>query len=201
MCNPVEGRWPDGPSREGSIVKVKATDGTEIDVHIASPDGDPPYPTIVIIHDYFDPHVYYHELANRYAAQGYLAVVPNFFQRQGRLAEQTHELAGVRIGDVADQQVFDDFEVVLAHLEAGGLLGDLVLSGFCWGGRMTYLLAARHHEARLLVPFYGHLTAWTGPDGPHPGSPLDEASNIDTRVVGSYGGADDSIPLDQVRDM
>jgi carboxymethylenebutenolidase len=66
---------------------------------------------------------------------------------------------------------------------------------------MAYLLAARHPEAKLLIPFYGHLTAWTGPDGAHPYSPLDVAEKISAPVVGSYGADDDSIPLDQVRDM
>jgi carboxymethylenebutenolidase len=180
---------------------VACKDGTELNVHVSRPDGDPPFPTVVIIHDYFDCEVYYHRLADRYAGQGYLAVVPNFFHRHGHLAEQTHEAAGARIGDVTDAEVFEDFDVVLDHLRAEGLLGDLVISGFCWGGRMAYLLAARHPEAKLLVPFYGHLTAWSDAGGPKPGSPLREAAAIAARVVGSYGGDDESIPLDQVKEM
>jgi carboxymethylenebutenolidase len=201
MCNPTEGRWPEGPRRDGSDVKVKGADGTEFNVFIARPEGEPPYPTVLIIHDYFDPDVYYHELASRFAGAGYLGVCPNLYARHDRLPEQTHQAASQRIGAVTDQEVYDDVEAVLAYLRGEGLLGDLAITGFCWGGRMGYLVAARHPEVKLLIPFYGHLTAWSGPDGPQPGSPLDEAGRIKARVVGSYGGADDAIPLEQVAEM
>lgn len=201
MCNPLKGYWPEGPRREGTDVKVKGTDGVEFNVHIARPEGDPPYQTVLILHDYFDPEHYYHELASRYAGAGYLGVCPNLFQRQGPLADQTHEEAGKRIGAVADQQVFDDVDSVLGYLKAEGLLGDLLVTGFCYGGRMAYLVAARHPEVKLLVPFYGHLVAWTPPDGIQSGSPLEEADKISARVLGSYGGADASIPLDEVAEM
>jgi carboxymethylenebutenolidase len=170
-------------------------------VYVARPEGEPPYPTVLIIHDYFDPDVYYHELANRYAGAGYLGVVPNLFQRHGRLPEQSHEDAGKRIAAVSDQHVYDDVDSALDYLRSEGLLGDLAVTGFCWGGRMAYLVAARHPEVKLLVPFYGHLTAWTGPEGPKPDSPLEEADKIKARVVGSYGGADASIPLGEVNEM
>ncbi|MEA2647323.1 MAG: carboxymethylenebutenolidase [Chloroflexota bacterium] len=201
MCNPVEGRWPEGPSRKGTDVTVQCKDGTDFNVHVSRPDGEPPYATVLIVHDYFDCEVYYHELADRYAGQGYLAVVPNFFHRHGHLTEQTHEAAGQRIGDVSDAEVYEDFDVVLDYLRGEALLGDLVITGFCWGGRMAYLLTARHPEAKLLVPFYGHLTAWSGPDGPKPDSPLRAAADIKVPVVGAAIGADESIPLDQVREM
>jgi carboxymethylenebutenolidase len=91
--------------------------------------------------------------------------------------------------------------VTLEHLRAQGALGDLYITGCCWGGRIAYLLAARHPEVKLLVPFYEHLTAWSGPEGNKPYSPLEEASKITARVVGSYGGGDDSIPLTDVSQM
>jgi carboxymethylenebutenolidase len=81
------------------------------------------------------------------------------------------------------------------------LLGALALTGFCWGGRMAYLVAARHPEVKLLLPFYGHLTAWTGADGNKPYSPLEEAAKIKARVLGFYGGGDSSIPLEDVTKM
>ena len=201
MCNPLKGYWPEGPRREGTDVKVKGPDGVEFNVHIARPDGDPPYKTVLVIHDYFDPEHYYHELASRFAGAGYLGVVPHLFERQGPLSEQTHEVAGQRIGNVRDEQVFGDVDAVLEYLRTEGLLGDLVVCGFCWGGRMAYLLAARHPDVNLVLPFYGHLTAWTGPGGAHPNSPMGEAEKINAPVIGSYGGADASIPLDQVAEM
>jgi carboxymethylenebutenolidase len=201
MCNPASNYWPAKSKRAGENVEVPSHDGGKIPVHIARPEGDPPYPTMLIIHDYFDPDDYYFDLAEQYAAAGYLGVAPDFFHRQGDLSEQTHPAAGQRIPAVADDDVFKDVDAVLAYLKDQGLLGSLAITGFCWGGRMSYLLAARHPDTKLLVPFYGHLTAWSGADGNKPYSPLDEADGISAQVVGSYGGGDDSIPLDQVADM
>jgi carboxymethylenebutenolidase len=201
MCSPEPGHWPEGPRRSGHDIELKAKDGTTIPVHVCAPEGDGPWPTVLIVHDYYDPEHFYHELACRYAGAGYLGVVPDLFHRHGKLPEQTAEAAGSRIGAVSDQEVFDDVEVVLDHLAEHGQVSGLAITGFCWGGRMSYLLAARRQDVRLLLPFYGHLAAWSGPDGPKPHNPLDEAGRIEARVLGFYGGKDESIPLDGVREM
>ena len=201
MCNPASNYWPGKESRPGKTVQLNTPDGSTMNVHISRPEGDGPAPTMLVIHDYFDPDDYYFDLADQYAAAGYVAVCPDLFHRQGDLEEQTHESAGKRIGAVGDDDALGDVDFVLEYLGGQGLLGDLAITGFCWGGRLAYLVAARHRETRVLIPFYGHLTAWSGPDGNKPYSPLDEAGKIDAKVIGSYGGGDDSIPLDGVRDM
>lgn len=201
MCNPASNYWPGTEKRAGQNVQLKSRDGGEFTTHISHPEGDGPFPMMLIVHDYFDPDDYYFDLADQFAAAGYLAVCPDLFHRQGDLTEQTHEKAGARIGGVGDDQALDDLDVVLEHLRGEGLVGDLAVTGFCWGGRIAYLFAARHREVRALVVMYGHLGAWSGPEGNKPYSPLDEAAKIDARVIGSYGGGDESIPLDQVRDM
>jgi carboxymethylenebutenolidase len=201
MCNPSSNYWPAKETRKGEEITLTRRDGTSFEVHTSRPEGDGPYPAMLVIHDYFDPHDYYYDLADQFAAAGYLGVCPNLFERQGKLSEQTHEKAGERIGAVGDEQVLEDIDVVLEQLQSQGLLGDLAVTGFCWGGRLAYLFAARHPEVKVLVAFYGHLTAWSGPDGNKPYSPLGEAARIHARVIGSYGGGDDSIPLDQVADM
>jgi carboxymethylenebutenolidase len=201
MCNPASNYWPGTEERAGDNVQLKSRDGSEFTVHISRPEGEGPHPTMLIIHDYFDPDDYYFDLADQYAAAGYTGVCPDLFHRQGDLSEQTHEQAGQRIGSVGDDEAIDDLEVVLEHLKSEGLLGDLAVTGFCWGGRVAYLFAGRHREVKALVVMYGHLTAWSGPEGNKPYSPLDEAAKIDARVIGSYGGGDESIPLDQVADM
>jgi carboxymethylenebutenolidase len=201
MCNPNVNYWPGKETRPGENIELSGRDGTPFQVHVSRPDGSPPYPTVLIVHDYFDPENYYYDLADQYAGAGYLAVCPDLFARHGKLSEQSHETAGVRIGNVADDAVIEDLEVVLEHFRGEGLVGDLAVCGFCWGGRIAYLLAARHPEVKLVIAFYGHLTAWSGADGNKPYSPIEEASKINARVVGSYGGGDESIPLADVSQM
>src|SRR3981081_3619008 len=125
MCNPSANYWPGKEKRPGENIDLTSRDGHRFQVHVSRPDGEPPFKTMLIIHDYFDPEAYYYDLADQYAAAGYLAVVPNLFPRQGPIPEQTHEEAGKRIQDVDDERVFEDVDVVLDHLRAEGLLGDL----------------------------------------------------------------------------
>lgn len=201
MCNPASNYWPGKASRPGEHVELTSKDGTGFGVYLAKPDGEPPYSTVLIISDYFDPEHYYHDLAAQFAAEGHLAVVPEFFHRQGKLEAQDHEHASARIGGVSDQGVFDDVDATLDYLREQGLLGTLNVLGFCWGGRMSYLVAARHPEVKVLMPFYGYVVALSGPDGNKPDSPLEKAAEIQARVVGSYGGGDPSIPVAQVEEM
>ena len=198
MCNPTAGYWPGKATRAGENVTLTSRDGNDFTVRISRPEGEPPYPTVLIIHDYFDPEHYYFDLADQYASAGFLGVCPDLFHRHSKLPEQTHDEAGKRIPLVGDEEVFDDVDVTLDYLSNEGLLGGLALTGFCWGGRMAYLVAARHPEAKLLIPFYGHLTAW---GGNKPYSPLEEAGKIKARVIGFYGGGDPSIPLEDVTKM
>jgi carboxymethylenebutenolidase len=201
MCNPAVNYWPGKSSRPGENLTLTSREGAEYTVHVTRPEGEPPYPTVIILSDWFDPENYYVDLADQYAAAGYLGVCPDLFYRQGKLPAQTSEAAARRIAAVADNDVFADFDDTIEHLRAQGLIGDLAITGFCWGGRMAYLVAARHTEAKLLLPFYGHLAAMSGPDRNKPYSPLEEASKIESRVVGSYGGADESIPVEGVKEM
>jgi carboxymethylenebutenolidase len=198
MCNPASNYWPGKETRRGENVRLTGADGKSFEVHISKPEGNPPFATVLIIHDYFDPEHYYYDLADQYAAAGYLGVCPNLYERQGKLREQTHDEAGKRIGNVSDTQVFDDVDATLDHLQKEGLLGDLVITGFCWGGRIAFRLAARHPEAKLLMPFYGILAAAPGKDAVNP---FDEADQISCRVLGFYGAADGSIPVDLVKQM
>jgi carboxymethylenebutenolidase len=198
MCNPNANYWPGKQARAGASVELAGRDGARFSVHVSRPEGSPPFPTVLIVPDYFDPVGYCFDLADQYTGAGYLAACPDLFSRRGKLSEQMHEAAAARIDAVGDDAAIADLDVTLEHLRGEGLVGGLAVTGFCWGGRVAYLFAARHPEVKLLIPFYGHLTAWSGPDGNKPYSPLEEASKIQARVIGSYGGDDDGIPLADV---
>jgi carboxymethylenebutenolidase len=201
MCSPEAGFWPHDAQVRGSVESISVPGSSDMPVYVATPAGEGPWPTVLIIHDYFDPEHFYHALADHYAEEGFAAVVPHLFHRQESLPAQTHEAATERIGAVTDQGVFDDITATLGLIKERKLASGLALTGYCWGGRAAYLVAARFDDFQLILPFYGHLTAWSGPDGPKPYSPLDEAGKIHARVVGFYGETDESIPLDQVREM
>jgi carboxymethylenebutenolidase len=165
-------------------------------VYICKPDDAGPLPAVLIIHDWYDPEHYYHELACRYAGQGYIGVVPHLFHREGKLPDQNDEHASARIGKPDEAKVLADIDTTIDHLVKEGLMSDLVITGFCWGGRIAYVAAARHPEAKLLIPFYGIIAPFPGPP-----DPLDLAGQIKARVLGIYGDEDGYIPIEKAREM
>ena len=152
MCSPEAGFWPEDSPVHGSLKNVSVPDAGDMPVYVATPKGEGPWPTIVIIHDYFDPEHFYHALADHYAAEGFAAVVPHLFHRQEKLSEQTHQAASARIGSVTDEGVFDDIAETLRLIEQEGIATELALTGFCWGGRMEPLPAVALNPPKPLNP-------------------------------------------------
>jgi carboxymethylenebutenolidase len=81
----------------------------------------------------------------------------------------------------------------------GGNLKKVAITGFCWGGRITWLYAAQSKNVKAGVAWYGRLvgnaTALT------PKHPLDLAADLKAPVLGLYGGQDGGIPLTTVNQM
>jgi carboxymethylenebutenolidase len=93
-----------------------------------------------------------------------------------------------------------DLDAVLAWAATqGGDLDRLGVTGFCWGGRMTWLYAAHQPRLRAGVAWYGRLV------GPRtalaPRQAVDVAGELKAPVLGLYGGQDSGIPLESVEQM
>src|SRR5690606_13023038 len=80
----------------------------------------------------------------------------------------------------------------------GGNIDKAAITGFCWGGRITWLYAA-HGPVKAGVAWYGRLVG--NPTQATPRHPVDVAANLKAPVLGLYGAADRRIPLDTVERM
>jgi carboxymethylenebutenolidase len=83
--------------------------------------------------------------------------------------------------------------------EQGGDTARLGITGFCWGGRITWLYAAHQPGLKAAVAWYGRLTGPTS--ALQPKQPVDQAAHLYAPVLGLYGGRDQGIPLDTVDKM
>ena len=93
-----------------------------------------------------------------------------------------------------------DLDASVAWAKANG--GDrqrLGITGFCWGGRATWLYAAHNPALKAGVAWYGRLVGATTPL--QPTQPIDVAARLHAPVLGLYGGADAGIPLESVEQM
>jgi carboxymethylenebutenolidase len=168
----------------------------------AQPAGGKNLPTILVVSEIFGVHEHIADVCRRLAKLGYLAVAPELFARHGdprKLASVQDILSGI-VGKVADQEVMADLDAWAAWAKDNG--GDperLGITGFCWGGRQTWLYAAHNPNVRAGVAWYGRIDGEVNDRTPQ--WPLDVAGQIKGAVLGLYGGQDQGIPPDEVEMM
>jgi carboxymethylenebutenolidase len=180
-------------------VKIAAKDG-EICAYRAMPAGGKNLPTVILIHEIWSVHEYFKDLARRLAKLGYLAVAPDLFARQG-------DVSGLEIDDirkvvarVPDAQVLADLDAAAAWAaQNGGDPRQLAATGFCWGGRITWMYAAHNPRLKAAVAWYGPVARPATELTPR--HPVDIAADLEVPVLGLYGGADAGIPNDTVEKM
>ena len=168
----------------------------------AAPAGKTGLPVVLVVSEIFGVHEYIADLARRFARQGYLAIAPELFVRQGD-AQSYGEIAKLIaevISKVPDAQVMGDLDATVAWARAnGGDASKLGVTGFCWGGRITWLYSAHNPGVKAGVAWYGRLVGAASPVTPR--HPVDIAGALNGPVLGLYGGADTGIPLDTVETM
>lgn len=170
--------------------------------YLARPEGAGPFPGVVVIHEIFGLHEHIRDVARRFAHEGYLAVAPELYFRQG----DVHALSGFGeilelVRSVPDGPMLDDLAAMMALLrgmpECTGKVG---ATGFCWGGGATWLFAAHDPAPDAGVAWYGRIANWgSGPK--HPQDPIDAVDRIETPMLGLYGGRDSGIPVADVERM
>jgi carboxymethylenebutenolidase len=80
---------------------------------------------------------------------------------------------------------------------AKGSIDRVAITGFCWGGRITWLYAAHNPKIKAGVAWYGRLTG--DKNALNPQQPIDIAANLTVPVLGLYGGQDTGIPQDSIK--
>ena len=176
--------------------------GFKMPVYRSAPAGKTGLPVVLVISEILGVHEYIADVTRRLAQAGYLAIAPELFVRQGDPNEygEIAKLLVEVISKVPDAQVMNDLDACVAWAAAnGGNTDKLAITGFCWGGRITWLYAAHQPKLKAGVAWYGRLvgnaTAQT------PSHPLALVGQLKAPVLGLYGAADTGIPLDTVDKM
>lgn len=175
--------------------------GDRVRAYRAAPQGRSRLPVVLVVSEIFGVHAYIADVCRRLARAGYLAVAPDLFARQGDPTAYTEvsKLMSGLIAKVPDAQVLADLDGAVRW--AGADAGDLSkvgITGFCWGGRVTWLYAA-HGSVKAAVAWYGRLVGQASALTPR--QPVDLASGLKAPVLGLYGGQDAGIPADTIDRM
>ncbi|MGX9699804.1 dienelactone hydrolase family protein [Janthinobacterium lividum] len=177
-------------------------DGQAVPVYAAQPEGKTGLPVVLVISEIFGVHEHIADMARRFAKQGYLALAPDLFVRQGdptKVASIPELMKGI-IAKTPDAQVMADLDAVVAWAKQnGGDTSRLGITGFCWGGRITWLYAAHNPAVKAGVAWYGRLVG--EPTALQPSNPIDIAANLKVPVLGLYGGKDTGISQESIGKM
>ncbi len=168
----------------------------------AAPAGKAGAPVVLVISEIFGVHEYIADVARRFAKAGYFAIAPELFVRQGDATSygEVAKLIAEVISQVPDAQVMADLDASLAWARGQGAnVSRAAVTGFCWGGRITWLYAAHNPGIKAGVAWYGRLVGQPNPL--QPVHPVDVAGKLSGPVLGLYGEKDTGIPLDTVERM
>lgn len=176
--------------------------GFSVPFYYAAPQGKKNPPIILVVHEIFGVHAYIADTCRRLAQAGYLAIAPELFARQGQPSKYTEipKLIAEVVSKVPDAQVLTDLDAALVWAGAnGGNLSRVGITGFCYGGRMTWLYAAHNPQVRAGVAWYGRLLGTSSALSPQ--HPVDVVAKLNGPVLGLYGAQDTGIPLTTVNQM
>lgn len=184
-------------------VKVKTKDGKEMDAYRAMPATGTGFGTILVVQEIFGVHAHIADMCRRFAKAGYYAIAPELYFRQGDPKGYTEipKLIAEIVAKVPDEQVMGDLDACVAFAKGEGKAdtAKLGVTGFCWGGRITWLYAAYNPGVKAGVAWYGRVVGDATPFTPK--HPVDLAKDLKAPVLGLYGGADTGIPNDTVDKM
>ena len=176
--------------------------GEALPLFYAKPTSGKTLPTVLVVQEIFGVHEYIRDVCRRLAHLGYLAIAPELFFRQGDPSgiDNIDDILRNIVSRVSDAQVLSDLDACATWASSHG--GDperLGITGFCWGGRITWLYAAHNAKISAGIAWYGRLKGLTNDMTPR--HPIDIAEQLSVPVLGLYGGQDQGIPLDDVNEM
>ncbi|MCZ4059614.1 dienelactone hydrolase family protein [Pantoea sp. LMR881] len=177
--------------------------GENMPAFFAKPkEANAPLPVVLVVQEIFGVHEHIRDICRRLAIEGYLAIAPELYFREGD-PNDYHDIPTLfkeLVSKVPDTQVLSDLDHAANWASRnGGDMRRMGITGFCWGGRISWLYAAHNPQLRAAVAWYGRLIGdKTMKQQKHP---IDIAVDLTAPVLGLYGGQDEGIPLESVEQM
>jgi carboxymethylenebutenolidase len=185
-------------------VSIKGANGDMIDAYIAKPDGDGPFPGVLVAHHMPGWDEWTTEVVRRFAHNGYLAISPNLHHRAGpgplpEVVQRVRDAGGSR-----DDYVIGDLEAALDYMralpQASGKAGVI---GFCSGGRIAYMAGCKIQSLDAAVDCWGGNVV-KAPEELTPAQPqavVDMTADLSCPLIGFFGNDDANPDPTQVNTM
>lgn len=173
----------DDPAVQAGPVEFPGEDGATLLAYLARPQGDGPFPVVLVCHENrgLTPHI--EDVARRYAKADYVGLAVDLLSRQGGSAAVGADNVPGALGQSTPEQFVADFRSGVTYL-SGQPYADtarLGMVGYCFGGGVTWQVATQMPGLRAAIPYYG------------PPPPVEAVPNIQAAVLAIYGGLDSRI--------
>jgi carboxymethylenebutenolidase len=177
----------------GNFIDLKAADGFSFPAYVAQPQGKA-LGAVVVLQEIFGVNSHIRQVADGYAAAGYLAVAPATFHRVKPGVELGYTSDDVTAGAALKAQVealpapgvLQDIQAAIKHASQAGKVG---IVGYCWGGLLTWRAASLLDGLSAAAPYYGGgMTV-----------PPEIARKPKVPVMAHFGDQDQHIPIDTVK--
>ncbi len=175
--------------------------GDRLGAHLAVPGEPGRRPAVVVIQEIWGltPHI--KDVADRFAREGYVALAPDMYSREGGAPSQDLEILRKFAFTIPDRRIVGDLRAACAFLRARPeVRADRIAAiGFCMGGAWALLLAC-HEPIQAVADFYGRVRY---PDLTEvkPKHPIDYVPELKSPLLGIFAGADHGIPVEQAREL
>ena len=164
-------------------------DGRDMGVYFSKPDQPGPFPAVIVSQHGGGVDQFIQEMSDRLAAEGYAAAAPNLFHRytEDMLADRSK-----RVQYMSDPEIVTDISATVDFLRGHqSVIGERIgITGFCMGGRVTWLAAATNPHLKAAAPYYGGnlLVTW----GQGTNTPFDLSEGINCPILFHFGEVDEN---------
>ena len=172
---------------------------------VARPAGKGKHPAVIVVNEIFGVHEWIKDVCRRFAKAGYVAVAPEYFFRgdPNKTLPKLTDFTAIRaiVAKAGHEQVMGDTRTTLDWLGKQSFVSakKLAITGFCWGGAVTWMAAARFPELKAGGAWYGRLKGEPGTEGRK--WPMEVVADLKAPVLGLYGALDKGIPVADVEAM
>jgi len=184
-------------------VKIPTRDGL-VPAYRAMPEKGGKLPVVLVVQEIFGVHEHIKDVCRRLAKLGYFAITVELYFRQGDVTKFTdnQEIFAKVVNHVPDSQVMSDLDAAVVYADSTGKADTsrLGVTGFCWGGRITWTYCVHNPKVKAGVAWYGRLVA-PAKAALQPAYPVELAPHLKVPVLGLYGGADAGISVESVEQM
>jgi carboxymethylenebutenolidase len=185
----------DSAGLDAGEVQIPVKDG-KLPAYYARPAKGSNFPTILVNEELFGVNEYIQDVCRRFAKLGYMAVAPEIYARQGDISKvtDTQQLVREFMTKKPDAELFNDLDATLAWAAKNkGSATRIAETGFCRGGRNTWLYATHNPKLKAAVAWYGPIKGTTSEIQPK--VVLDLADQLKCPLLGLYGGQDTNIAV------